>query len=95
MNGPRQSGYPTAVEDMAELADELSELSHHPDEADRPDHYKVERWDGLLLYASSDLSMARAVFAVWKECRPYGRYLLRQNIKVLERWPLDRSIGGE
>jgi hypothetical protein len=55
------------------------------------DHYRVERWDGLLLYASSDLSMARAVFAVWRESRPYGRYLLRQSVEVLERWPPDRD----
>jgi hypothetical protein len=68
MNAPRQSGYPMAVEGMMELADELSEFgdreSANPNEADRRDHYKVERGDGLLLYASSDLSMARAVFAV-------------------------------
>jgi hypothetical protein len=79
MNAPRQSGYPIAVEEMIELAAE----SH------RPDHYKVERGDGLLLYATSDLSMARAVFAVWKERQPYGRYLLRQDVDVLERWPPD------
>jgi hypothetical protein len=50
---PRQAGYPMAVEDMAELADELaSELSefgyeetNDPEEADRRRFYKVERWD--------------------------------------------------
>ena len=73
----RPSNYPTAVDDMMKLADE----------ADRRDHYKVERGDGFLLYASSDLSMARAVFALWKERRPHGRYVLRQNVEVLERWP--------
>jgi hypothetical protein len=60
MNAPRQAGYPIAVEEMIELAAE----------ADRSDHYTVERGDGLLLYASSHLSMARAVFAVWKERQP-------------------------
>ncbi len=57
------------------------------DKADQSDRYVVERADGLLLYGSNDLSMARAVFAVWKERRPYGRYLLRRNVEVLERWP--------
>jgi hypothetical protein len=81
MNAPRQAGYPIAVEEMIELAAE----------ADRSDHYTVERGDGLLLYASSHLSMARAVFAVWKERQPHGRYLLRHDVEVLERWPPDRD----
>jgi hypothetical protein len=73
----RQSNYTTAVDDVMKLAAE----------ADRSDHYKVERGDGFLLYASRDLSMAQAVFALWKERRPHGRYVLRQNVEVLERWP--------
>jgi hypothetical protein len=32
---------------------------------------------------------ARAVFAAEKKRRPRGRYMLRQNIRVLERWPPD------
>jgi hypothetical protein len=82
MKGPHQSNYPMAVEDMAGLADELSEERIQ---------YTVERWDAaerpFVIYASSDLSMAQAVFALWKVRRPYGRYLLRQNVEVLERWP--------
>ena len=59
--------------------------------------YKVERWDSAelhveaLLYASNDLSKARAIFTAWKARRPRGRYLLRQNIHVLDRWPLNRA----
>jgi hypothetical protein len=44
-----------------------------------------------LLYASNDLSKARAIFTAWKARRPRGRYLLRQNIHVLDRWPLNRA----
>jgi hypothetical protein len=40
-----------------------------------------------LVHASNDLSRARAVFAAEKKRRPRGRYTLRQNIRVLERWP--------
>jgi hypothetical protein len=55
--------------------------------------YKVERWDAAelhvveLVHASNDLSRARAVFSAEKQRRPRGRYTLRQNIRVLERWP--------
>ncbi len=50
MKPPRHSSYPMAVEDMMELADELSEFgSDNPDEADRRYHYKVERGSGLLV----------------------------------------------
>jgi hypothetical protein len=54
---------------------------------------KVERWDAAelhvveLLHASNDLSRAREIFAAEKKRRPRGRYTLRQNIRVLERWP--------
>jgi hypothetical protein len=92
MKPPNPSNFPTAVEDMAGLADELSELGGGAgDEADRRNQYKVVRADGLLLYSSRDLSMARAVFATWKACRPHGRYLLRQDAEVLERWPHGRD----
>jgi hypothetical protein len=79
MNRPSPSNFPTAIEDMMKLADE----------ADDSHRYVVERGDGLLLYGSNDLSMARAVFAVWKERRSYGSYVLRRNVEVLERWPLN------
>ena len=82
------------LEDAEELAREPSEFGYRdPDEADRRRFYKVERWDSAelhveaLLYASNDLSKARAIFAAWKARRPRGRCTLRQNIRVLERWP--------
>jgi hypothetical protein len=81
MKQPSMSSVPTAVDDMMKLADE----------ADHGDRYVVERADGLLLYGSNDLSMARSVFAVWKERRPYGHYLLRRSVEVLERWPPDQT----
>jgi hypothetical protein len=94
---PRYSSYPMAVEEMAGLVAELSEFvyqeTNDPDEADRQRFYKVERWDSAeqyvveLLYASNDLSKAKAMFAAWKDGRPRGRYTLRQGIRVLNRWP--------
>jgi hypothetical protein len=75
MKSSSPSNFPTAVEDMMKLAD-----------VDQTERYVVERADGLLLYSSNDLSMARAVFAVWKERRPHGSCLLRRNVEVLERW---------
>jgi hypothetical protein len=97
MKKPHKSSFPMAVEGMADLAHEFSEFGYRetddPDEADRRGYYKVEKWDAAeqhveaLLYASNDLSKAKAMFAAWKEARPMGPYLLRQNIRVLERWP--------
>jgi hypothetical protein len=85
------------AEDAEELARELGEFGYRetddPDEADGRRYYKVEKWDAAevhvteLLHASNDLSRARAVFASEKKRRPRGRYTLRQNIRVLERWP--------
>ena len=50
MKPPNPSNFPTAVEDMAGLADELSELGGGAgDEADRRNQYKVVRADGLLV----------------------------------------------
>ena len=86
-----------SAEDRDQLASELEEFgcreTDDPDIADARHYYKVEKWDAAeqhveaLLYASNDLSKAKAMFAAWKEARPRGRYLLRQNIRVLERWP--------
>jgi hypothetical protein len=64
-------------------------------ETDRSNCYKVEKWDAAehvaaLLYASNDLSRARAILRL-RACRPRGRYTLRQNIRVLDRWPPDRA----
>jgi hypothetical protein len=97
MKRPRQSSYPMAIDEREELARELSEFGYRetddPDEADRRNFYKVEKWDGaesrveVLLHASNDLSRAREVFATEKKRRPRGRYTLRQGIRVLDHWP--------
>ena len=97
MKRPQHSSYPMPVEDAEELARELSEFGYRettdPDEAERRRFYKVEKWDAAelhveaLLHASNDLGRAQAVFASEKKRRPRGRYTLRQNIRVLDRWP--------
>ena len=73
-----------AVEEREELARELNEFGYRetddPDEADRRNYYKVERWDSTeqhvfqLLHASKDLSRAQAVFMSETKHRPCGRY---------------------
>jgi hypothetical protein len=40
-----------------------------------------------LLYASNDLSKAKAMFSALKARRPRLRYALRRHLRVLERWP--------
>jgi hypothetical protein len=97
MKRPRQSSYPMPLDEAEELAAEFSEFGYRetddPDEADRRRYYKVELWDSTerhvlqLLHASNDLGRAKAVFAGETKRRPRGRYTLRQNIRVLERWP--------
>jgi hypothetical protein len=97
MKRPRHSSYPMSLEESEELARELDGFGYRetddPDEADRRRYYKVEKWDTdelhveALLYASNDLSKARATFAGWRARRPRGRYTPRQNIRVLDRWP--------
>jgi hypothetical protein len=87
------------AEDREELARELEEFGFRetddPDEANRRNYYKVERWDSTeqhvfqMLHASNDLSRAQAVFAGETKRRPRGRYLLRQGIRVLKRGPPD------
>ena len=86
-----------SVDDKEELARELNEFGYRetddPDEADRRNYYKVERWDAAEqhvfqpLHASNDLSRAHAVFTSETKRRPRGRYTLRQGIRVLQRWP--------
>jgi hypothetical protein len=76
------------AEDRQELARELEEFGFRetddPDEADRRNYYKVERWDSTeqhvfqLLHASNDVGRAQAIFASETKRRPRGRYLLRQ-----------------
>jgi hypothetical protein len=88
------------IEEAEELAGELSEFGYRetvdPDEADRRRYYKVELWDSTeqhvlqLLHASNDLGRAQVVFASETKRRPRGRYTLRQNVRVLKRWPPER-----
>ena len=60
-----------------------------PNDADRRNFYKVEKWDAAelhieaLIHASNDLECARAIFASEKNRRPRGRYTLRQAILAL------------
>ena len=92
-----------SLEESEELARELNEFGYRettdPDGADRRRFCKVEKLDTselhveALLYASNDLSKARAIFAAWKARRPRGRYTLRQNIRVLGRWPPDPRLA--
>ncbi len=86
-----------SIEERDELAGELDQFGYRetddPESADQRRFYKVERWDAhelhveALVHASNDLSKARAIFAAEKARRPRGRYTLRQNIRVLDRWP--------
>jgi hypothetical protein len=98
MKRPRQSSYPMAVEERARELEEFGfRETDNPDEADRRNYYKVERWDSTeqhvfqLLHASNDLSRAQVVFASETKRRPRGRHLLRQGSRVLKRWPPDRE----
>jgi hypothetical protein len=97
MKKPRQSSYPMPAEDAEELAAKLSEFGYREtddaDEADRRRYYKVELWDSTeqhvlqFLHASNDLGRAQVVFASETQRRPRGRYTLRQDSRVLQRWP--------
>ena len=86
-----------SIEDKDELAQEFAEFGYRetsdPNDADRLNFYKVEKWDAAelhvetLIHASNDLECARAIFVTEKNRRPRGCYTLRQGIRVLERWP--------
>ena len=101
MKRPRHSSYPMSIENMDALPAEVSEFGFREtddsNEADRRSYYKVERWDSTeqhvfqLLHASNDLGRAQAIFASETTRPPRSRYLLRQGIRVLERWPPDRD----
>ena len=61
--------------------------------ADLRNFYKVEKWtrDGTkvdsLLYAGNSLSRARSMFEQAIKHRPRIRLTIRQQIRVLDRWP--------
>jgi hypothetical protein len=93
-----------SVDDKEELARELNEFGYRetddPDEADRRNYYKVERWDAAeqhvfqLLHASNDLSRAHAVFTSETKRRPRGRYTLRQGSHWMLRPNSHYAIAG-
>jgi hypothetical protein len=68
--------------------------------ADHRNFYKVEKWtkDGAkvdcMLFASSNLDKARAVFFEAIEHRPRIRLTIRQKTQVLERWPKPEVSGS-
>jgi hypothetical protein len=57
MKRSRQSSYPMAIQDRDELARELEQFGYRetddPDEADRRNFYKVEKWDAGELHAEA------------------------------------------
>ena len=64
--------------------------------ADLRNFYKVEKWtrDGTkldsLLYAGNSLGRARSVFEHAIKHRPRITLTIRQQIRVLDRWPPQR-----
>ncbi len=46
-----------------------------------------------MLYAGNRLEKARAIFDEAVTRRPRGRYLIRQGIRVLRKWPADNPTG--
>jgi hypothetical protein len=74
------------------MPDDL-EQTDNPLHADDGDFYKVEKWtrDGTkvdrLLYAGNNLEEARRVFAEAIKHRPRIRLTIRQQSRMLERWP--------
>ena len=93
-----------SIEDKDELAQEFAEFGYRetsdPNDADRRNFYKVEKWDAAeldveaLIHASNDLECARAIFATEKNRRPRGCYTLRQGIRVLERAGRPDNLGN-
>jgi hypothetical protein len=61
MNKVRQSSYPMAAEEREDLARELEQFGYRetddPDEADRRNFYKVEKWDAGDLHVYSTRSL--------------------------------------
>jgi hypothetical protein len=65
----RNATYPMSIEDKDELAQEFAEFGYRetfdPNDADRRNFYKVEKWDAAelhieaLIHASNDLECAR------------------------------------
>jgi hypothetical protein len=76
-------------------SDTGEEETVNPTYADARNFFKVERWDrdnlrvADLLYAGNRLEKARAIFNEVVRRRPRGRYMIRQGIRVLQRWPLE------
>jgi hypothetical protein len=81
--------------------------AHPPDEetndpvlADARNFYKIEKWtkDGTevdyMLFASSNLDKARAVFIETFKHRPRIRLTIRQKTQVVEQWPKPEEARG-
>jgi hypothetical protein len=71
------------------------EETDDPVYADQRKFYKVEKWtrDGMqierMIYAGNSVDRAREIFAGVVKRRPRGRYMIRQGIRVLDKWPKD------
>jgi hypothetical protein len=65
----------------------------NPRYADTRSFFKVEKWtdDDLhverLLYACNRIAKARHIFDGCTELDPHGRYLIRQGIRIVDKWP--------
>ena len=75
---------------MSARADEETD---NPLYADDRNFYKVEKWTrddtkvDRLLYAGNNLKKAREIFAAAVKHRPRIRLTIRQQTRVLEKWP--------
>ena len=96
LTGHSKASYPMSIVDKDELAQEFAEFGYRetsdPNDADRRNFYKVEKWDAAelhveaLIHASNDLVCARAIFDTEKNAdraaaTRYGRH------PRLDRWP--------
>jgi hypothetical protein len=81
------------------MSDWSDEKTDDPIHADRRNFYKVEKWtlDGMrldsLLYASKNLSKAQEIFTNAIKHRPRIRITIRQQTRVLQRWPQQKWRG--
>jgi hypothetical protein len=94
MKRPRHSSYPVSADDREELAREFEEFgfreTNDPNEADRRNYYKVEKWDAAELHVVNLLhaSMISAKPKRFLRTRPSAAPAaaeLRQCIRVPKR----------
>ena len=100
MKRPQGSSYPMPIEEREEPARELEEFGYREtsDPAMLIGAASTRSSSGIPPSCTSrrcctraTLSRARTVFTAEKARRPRGCYTLRQNIRVLDRWPPDRD----